>query len=142
MYIDKKVINKVLELQELEGNYGSISCFDAPGEYEEMEILNDFLYDYFKKEFGYYTSEAIELLKNALLEVDGVSNIDSIKISRFEEYINDMEHSSQEVEEVFNSFFYWMGIDDRKKYIASHYLDGEEFIFYNCNTEIILEVIL
>ncbi len=142
MYIDKKVINKVIELQDLESNYGSISCFDVPEAYEEMEIINDFLYDYFKKEFSSYISEAIELLKNALLEVDNIKNVESIKISRFEEYINDMEHSSVEVEEVFNSFFYWMGIDDRKKYIASHYLDGEEFIFYKSNVEVILEVMV
>ncbi|PGO60675.1 hypothetical protein [Priestia megaterium] len=137
----KKLIELAIKRNELENNYGHISCYDAPKQYEEMEQLNSEIYEGLQKLADYKQSITLEGVKevfeNIVAEFEKeFYNLETTDIQTysFDSFIDHQVlelagFTQQSQIDTFNRAFLYMNIDDRKGMIEKEYINGEEHTY-------------
>lgn len=134
----KNIIQKMVELQELNDRYGHISCFDAEEEYNQMEDLAEEIYSdvdrlarQHKDGYGvplFSTESLREALDNIAYEIHaGNINEDAeLHIYTQDEFLEHyvLQGFDESQTEVFDSLFYFMNVDDRVKWLDINHIDG------------------
>ena len=122
------------EKQELESQYGNLSCFDYPKQYDKMEELADEIYTEISFISSSYASDILKVLEEITTQYN-LKDISDINIYSFSEYVDTLEFNEET-----SSLFHFIDIDTRKKYIEMYYVCDNEFIFSTSHTDYIIEV--
>ena len=135
----KNIIKLMIEKKELESQYGSLSCFDYPKEYERMEELTTEINKLIKQEVNVDApiSYIYEVLDKVALDIMNNNNIhlDEIEIYVYSQddfiefYI--LEGMDESARNMFDSLFYFMDSDHRAAWIKANYIAGDPNLYTN-----------
>jgi hypothetical protein len=131
-----EVLELINEKLEIKSQYGNLSCFDYPKQYDRMEELADEIYTEICQISSSYANSIITTLKDLLKEFD-YEDITDIDIKSFDEYCDSLEFNSE-----MSSLFHFIDIDTRKKFIEINYLAGNEYMYTTKHLDYIIEVTL
>ncbi|MDA2738398.1 hypothetical protein PDQ75_24915 [Bacillus cereus group sp. Bc015] len=132
---------------EMENRYSHLSCFDYPKEYQQMEDLNDIIFEILKKynddSYSNHANDLYENIKDIAIDViNGNIDIESAEISYYtlddwvEIYVK--EGLSQDAKEMFESLFLFMDKATRNQWLEGNHLSN----FTNTYSNIMLDYIL
>lgn len=135
--VAKEIVSNMMEWYKLKDEYGSISVYDAPKQYEEMEELMTEVHSDIKNYFvDIHKNIFFDDLKEAFIKAisyieSNEIDLDSVEINFMtqDEYLDYILQGANEVGvDMFNSLFYWMSDNDRGNYLKREYID-------HCNDE-------
>lgn len=139
----KETLDKLIVVENLNQNYGGLSCFDYPEEYNRMESLNDEAFEECKEIAGVHGEDLHKVLKTIASEIErGNINRDAdIYCYSFDEYVDRiLEGYEEETRRVFDELFYFMDSDTRITYIDANYLTNDPGMFASRFLDVIVEV--
>lgn len=143
----KEVTTMMVDKLEMENRYGHLSCFDYPTEYQQMENLNEIIFDvlckYNENEYSQRANDLYENIKDIATEIiNGNINADRLELNYMpinewvEVYVT--EGMCDEAKKLFESMFYFMDTHTRNNWLEGNHLSN----FTNTYTNHLMDYIL
>jgi hypothetical protein len=137
----KMMVEKEMELQELNNQYGWQSCYDVPEAYDKMSDLENELSDLAHEVAGtelYYkdVADLAETLAGDLRNAGKTADEAEMYLYSRDDYFHDIVLGG-ESNEMAEQLYYWVSSDDRGKWLEANYLHDAN-IYTDKRVELIL----